>query len=81
MPSELFDESELSVCSPPALPARKERCGQCAHIQRWRNEHVSPSHAVNFYCGITHSNRTDNKLLKVKCKTPACDNFEMEREE
>jgi hypothetical protein len=78
MSGELFDVSELSTCLPPVPPARNERCGQCAYIQRWRNEYVSESHAVNFYCGVTHSYRTENKLLKVKCKTPACDRFKHE---
>jgi hypothetical protein len=66
----LFEESPAA----PA-PARREKCGQCEHIQRWRNENVSESHQINFYCGIRKSRRTENGLQKVKCKNTACDFF------
>jgi hypothetical protein len=71
--AELFAPEELRVTE---KPERKEKCEHCKHIQRWRNEFASPSHAVNYYCGIRCSNRTINKLLKIKRKTAACDAFE-----
>jgi hypothetical protein len=67
---------DAALFEPCELAAKlKENCGQCAHIQRWINGEVSPPHAVKFYCGVTRSNRTANKLLKVKRKTPACGHF------
>ena len=42
-------------------------CNTCEHRQRW--EYGSK---VFQYCGIRRSARTDNKLLKIKCKDIAC---------
>jgi hypothetical protein len=68
----LFGELPVSV-NPASLPPppRKEKCGECAHIQRWRC-----GNSFFHYCGARHSNRTDNGLLKVKCKPSACGRFE-----
>lgn len=45
-------------------------CSGCEHRQRWQcNSRVFQ------YCGIRKSNRTDNGLLKVKCKNEACGLF------
>jgi hypothetical protein len=72
----LFD-----VPPPATAPAQKEKCGRCEHIQRWRNENVSESRQINFYCGIRKSRRTENGLQKVKCKNTACDFFLSEKKE
>jgi hypothetical protein len=42
-------------------------CNSCEHRQRWEC-----NSKVFQYCGIRKSNRTDNGLLKIKCKTVAC---------
>ena len=49
-------------------PQRKEKCGQCAHIQKW-----GCSSKFFFYCGMIKSNRTVNGLMKVWRKDIACD--------
>ena len=42
-------------------------CSTCNHRQRWQcNSNVFQ------YCGKRKSNRTANKLLKIKCKDKAC---------
>jgi hypothetical protein len=56
------------------LPKQSEslkQCKDCKHIQRWQC-----GGSFFFYCGITKSRRTDNRLKKVKCKTTACLMFE-----
>ena len=50
-----------------------ETCNNCEHRQRWEC-----NSKVFQYCGIRKSNRTDNGLLKIKCKTEACDKFKQE---
>jgi hypothetical protein len=62
---ELFNRLPLS-----AKPQRTEKCGQCAHIQKWERDSK-----FFFYCETQKSNRTANGLLKVKRKNPACDLF------
>lgn len=42
-------------------------CNTCEHRQR----HQCNSKVFQ-YCGVRKSNRTDNGLLKIKCKTAAC---------
>jgi len=42
-------------------------CNSCEHRQR----HQCNSKVFQ-YCGIRKSNRTNNGLLKIKCKTIAC---------
>jgi hypothetical protein len=42
-------------------------CNTCEHRQRWEC-----GGRIIQYCGNRHSNRTENKLLKIKCKTAAC---------
>lgn len=52
------------------LPPKKENyktCLTCEHRQRWQC-----GGSIIQYCGIRKSNRTENGLLKIKCKTPAC---------
>lgn len=48
-------------------------CRTCANRQRW---HCGGS--IIQYCGVRKSNRTFNKLLKIKVTNPAC---ELYREE
>lgn len=42
-------------------------CNSCEHRQRWQC-----NSKVFQYCGVRKSNRTDNGLLKIKCKDAAC---------
>ena len=46
-------------------------CKTCKHRQRW-----DCNSKVIQYCGVTKSNRTDNGLLKIKCKNEACIMYE-----
>ncbi len=42
-------------------------CNSCEHRQRWQC-----NSKVFQYCGVRKSNRTENGLLKIKCKDAAC---------
>lgn len=42
-------------------------CRSCEHRQRWEC-----NSKIIQYCGVRKSNRTDNGLLKIKCKDQAC---------
>lgn len=42
-------------------------CNSCEHRQRWQC-----NSKVFQYCGVRKSNRTNNGLLKIKCKDAAC---------
>jgi hypothetical protein len=42
-------------------------CNSCEHRQRWEC-----NSKVFQYCGVRKSNRTNNGLLKIKCKDAAC---------
>ena len=42
-------------------------CNSCKHRQRWEC-----NSKVFQYCEIRKSNRTNNDLLKIKCKDVAC---------
>ena len=46
-------------------------CGKCKHNQAWQC-----NSKVFHYCGIRKSKRTENGLLKIKCKDAACSLFE-----
>lgn len=48
-------------------------CKDCEHRQRWEC-----NSKVFQYCGIRKSNRTNNGLLKIKCKDKACSLFKKE---
>lgn len=52
-------------------PLDKVTCFTCEHRQRHQCNSV-----VIQYCGVRKSNRTDNGLLKIKCKTKACSLYE-----
>lgn len=49
-------------------------CKDCEHRQRWEC-----NSKVFQYCGVRKSNRTNNGLLKIKCKTPACSQFKKQK--
>jgi hypothetical protein len=46
-------------------------CSKCKHIQSWQC-----NSKVFHYCGIRKSKKTNNKLLKIKCKNAACSLYE-----
>ncbi len=48
----------------------KNTCKDCEHRQRWQC-----NSKVFQYCGARKSNRTNNGLLKIKCKDKACNLF------
>lgn len=50
----------------PLLGA-KLTCNSCEHRQRWQC-----NSKVFQYCVVRKSKKTDNKLLKIKCKDAAC---------
>lgn len=62
---ELFDTSEFII-----QPFVNKKCKDCEFRQRWKH-----GKSVIQYCGITKSNRTENGLLKIKCKNLACIKF------
>jgi len=66
MTGDLFD---LTVVTSP--PVRSQKCVQCINIQRW-----GCGGSFFHYCCKTPSKRTDNGLLKVQRKRPACWQFE-----
>lgn len=51
--------------TPPEKPAAT--CRTCANRQRWRC-----GGSIIQYCGVRPSNRTLNRLLKIKVTNPAC---------
>lgn len=56
------------------VPAEKveNTCKSCKHI-------LAMDYGDSgrfFYCSLRSSNRTENGLLKIKCKTPACVSYE-----
>jgi len=62
---------DVLFSEPQAQSKPSKRCKDCKHIQKW-----ACGGSFFFYCGVTKSRRTDNKLKKVKCKTQACVLFE-----
>lgn len=56
---------ELTV--PETVKKNNATCNSCEHRQRWEC-----NSKVFQYCGIRKSNRTNNGLLKIKCKDAAC---------
>ena len=45
-------------------------CLQCENRQRHQK-----GGSIIQYCGVRKSNLTENKLLKIKAKNPACEQF------
>ena len=64
MEATLFENEDLK---PKDQIAVLLTCNSCEHRQR----HQCNSKVFQ-YCGIRKSNRTNNGLLKIKCKTTAC---------
>lgn len=52
------------------VPKITNTCNNCEHRQRWEC-----NSKVFQYCGVRKSNRTNNGLLKIKCKEAACAAF------
>jgi len=52
-------------------PIVTNTCNGCEHRQRWEC-----NSKVFQYCGVRKSNRTNNGLLKIKCKDAACPLFQ-----
>jgi len=50
---------------------KHETCRTCKHRERHQF-----GNTIIQYCGIRKSNRTDNGMLKIKCKMMACLGFE-----
>lgn len=67
----LFDLSEIANGHTPPPDDINVTCGECEHRQRWEC-----GSKIIQYCGKRKSNRTDNGLLKIKCKNKACALFE-----
>ena len=63
---ELFSTSDFQK-----VPQNGKTCNDCKHRQRWQC-----GGSVFQYCGLRKSNRTENGLLKIKCKDLACLSFE-----
>lgn len=53
---------------------RKETCKTCIHRQRWEC-----NSKVFQYCAVRKSKRTQNGLLKIKCKQAACDLYKIKK--
>ncbi len=69
----LSDAEEDEMFKQAIMNATGKTCRQCEHRQRWEC-----NSKVFQYCGKRNSNRTDNGLLKIKAKNPACHLFESE---
>jgi hypothetical protein len=55
-------------------PQRNQNtCKACKFRQRWQC-----CNSIIQYCGVRKSNRTENGLLKIKCKDLACSLFQSE---
>ena len=55
-------------------PNEGKTCRTCAHRQRWC---IGPKR-IGQYCGVRHSGRTFNGLLKIKVTNRACDKYKEE---
>lgn len=62
---------ELGEILKPDLTLNNNTCRNCKHNQAWQC-----NSKVFHYCEIRKSNKTNNKLLKIKCKDIACNLFE-----
>lgn len=63
---DLFNEAIKDVEKKPV----ENTCKDCVHRERWQC-----GGSIFQYCSVRTSNRTDNGLLKIKCKTEACSQF------
>lgn len=55
------------------MKTETKTCRNCEHRQRWEC-----NSKVFQYCAIRKSNRTNNGLLKIKCKDLACNGWALE---
>ena len=53
------------------LQQENKTCRSCKNRQRWQC-----GGSIIQYCGIRESNRTFNKLMKIKCTRKACALYE-----
>ena len=72
MMENLFDHFGVGISENP--PGTSDTCNTCEHRQRWKCN----SKVIQYY-GIRTSNRTDNGLLKIKCKNKACELYKLEK--
>lgn len=63
----------LFEIEPNPISKPENTCKDCEHRQRWEC-----NSKVFQYCGVRKSNRTNNRLLKIKCKDAACASFKKE---
>ena len=54
----------------PKLPDKT--CLHCVNRQRHQK-----GGSIIQYCGVRKSNRTENGLLKIRAKNPACEQFKL----
>ena len=79
MQTTLFDTREFEGTPAPLTPKHRwietngYTCRQCKHRQRWQC-----GGSIIQYCGVRRSNRTYNKMLKIKATNKACYSFELE---
>jgi hypothetical protein len=70
MQQTLFDIPTMETAG---KTSPKNFCRECLHRQRWKC-----NSKVFQYCAKRKSKRTENGLLKIKCKISACGYFEKE---
>jgi len=58
---------QLEIFSDITKAKQTETCLTCVHRER----HECGDSIIQ-YCGVRKSNRTENGLLKIKCKDAAC---------
>jgi len=71
MENLLFEISEIETS--PKTEKPKNFCRECLHRERWQC-----GGTVIQYCRKRKSNRTENGLLKIRCKNAACGYFEID---
>jgi hypothetical protein len=69
-------DSQLKLFDLPKDDAPINTCNTCENRQRWQC-----GERIIQYCGVRKSNRTENGLLKIKCKDPACDFYKQQNKE
>jgi hypothetical protein len=71
-----MEQQTLFDAAPEALIGvlvNTNTCLTCAYRERWQM-----GGSIIQYCGARKSNRTSIGLLKIKCKTPACQLYKNE---
>jgi hypothetical protein len=62
-----MENSQTSIFHKDEVKKTNLTCNTCEHRQRW-----ACNSKIFQYCGVRQSNRTNNGLLKIKCKDTAC---------